>query len=266
MADNPQTDFMLLDNPAILAFLFHPRPSYGPLDSSASAQQVLIPVADDVVIGGRFHMFEQKAPTILFFHGNGEIVDDYDELGPYYNRIGINFMAVDYRGYGQSTGTPTSSALLHDCRIILDFVRQWLQQNEYSGALILMGRSLGSASVLELVNQQPENIAGLIIESGFAYTGPLLRLIGIDTDRLGFTESQGFNNLEKIKSFDKPTLIIHAENDHIIPFSDGVALYEASPASDKFLLKIPYANHNNIMAFGLQAYMEAVKTFATKFE
>ena len=51
---------------------------------------------------------DPAAPSILFFHGNGEIVADYDDLGPLYNRMGINFLAADYRGYGRSTGRPTT--------------------------------------------------------------------------------------------------------------------------------------------------------------
>jgi pimeloyl-ACP methyl ester carboxylesterase len=223
-------------------------------------------VAEEVAIGARFHLTAHSAVSILFFHGNGEIVDDYDDLGPFYNRLGINFLAVDYRGYGNSTGKPTTSAMLADCHVIFTFVTDWLREKGYTGALIVMGRSLGSASALELTSHYPEQIAGLIIESGFAYTGPLLRLIGIDTEALGFKESQGIQNLERIKAFSKPTLIIHAELDHIIPFSDGQVLYDTSPAVDKRLLKIPQANHNNIFAVGLQQYLDAVKTFADKFQ
>ena len=84
-----------------------------------------------------------------------------------------------------------------------------------------MGRSLGSASVLELAAAYPEKVAGLIIESGFALAGPLLQLLGVNPASLGFTEESGFNHLAKIRTWHKPLLIIHAEFDHIIPFSDG---------------------------------------------
>lgn len=265
MTDTPRFDYSLLDHPDILMFLFHPRPSYGSANDNPSVHDALIPVAEGVVIGARFYCANKAASNILFFHGNGEIVDDYDDLGPLYNRIGVNFLAVDYRGYGNSTGNPTTSAMLQDCHVIFDFVTDWLKQGDYSGDLIVMGRSLGSASALELVSCYSDQIAGLIIESGFAYTGPLLRLIGIDTDAMGFQESQGIPNLERIKTFSKPTLIIHAEWDHIIPFSDGQALYAASPAADKQILKIPNANHNNILSLGLRQYMQAIKTFSEKF-
>ena len=97
-----------------------------------------------------------------------------------------------------------------------------------------MGRSLGSASVLELAAAHSNLIHGLIIESGFAYAAPLLKLLGIDIEALGFKEAHGFGNIDKIKAFAKPTLIIHAEFDHIIPFSDGQALFDATARSYLF--------------------------------
>ena len=143
--------------------------------------------------------------------------------------------------------------------MIFDFVKKWLKENGYSGSFIIMGRSLGSASAIELAASYENAIDGLIIESGFAYTGPLLQLLGINMEVIGFKESQSIKNLDKIKSFGKPTLIIHAELDHIIPFSDGQALYNASRSPDKTMLKIPGANHNNIFQIGYSEYMEAVK-------
>jgi len=221
-------------------------------------------VEADVVVGGRFHMVDPSAPNILFFHGNGEIVGDYDEMGPLYNRMGINFMPVDYRGYGRSTGRPTVTAMMRDCHVIFDFVVRWLEEKGYSGPLIPMGRSLGSASALEIVAHYKDRIEGLIVESGFAYAGPLLRLIGVDPDAIGYKEEEGFRNLEKIRGFLKPTLIIHAERDHIIPFSDGKALYNACGAQDKRLVMVPGANHNDIFLQGLAEYMQAIKMLVEK--
>jgi fermentation-respiration switch protein FrsA (DUF1100 family) len=127
-----------------------------------------------------------------------------------------------------------------------------------------MGRSLGSASVLELVSHYESEIDGLIVESGFAYAGPLLRLLGINVEAVGFKEEAGFRNVDKIEGFDRPTLVIHAEFDHIIPFSDGQALYDACQAQDKTMLKIPGANHNDIFMRGLSEYMTAIKMLAEK--
>jgi len=261
MTDILKADYSSLDRPEICMFLFHPRPEFGTPFSSKSYQEVLIPVENKKAeIGGKFHIKDMSAPNILFFHGNGEIVSDYDDLGQMYNRIGINFLAVDYRGYGKSTGSPTVSSMMSDCHDIFEFVINWLKEKQYTGSLTIMGRSLGSASALELAAHYKDKIDSLIIESGFAYAAPLLQLLGINVKSIGFKEEEGFQNLDKIRKFDKPTLIIHAQYDQIIPFNEGNALYEASPAAEKRLLKIPNANHNDIFFRGFSEYLKAVKT------
>ncbi len=259
MTDIPLTDYSALDKPEILHHIFYPRQEYQ-LPGKSSGTEIFIPVERDVALGARFHMDSKDGANILFFHGNGEIVSDYDDLGPFYNRMGINFLPVDYRGYGRSGGSPSVSSMMSDCRTVYEFTKKWLGEHGYSGPLIVMGRSLGSASALELASKYESGIDGLIIESGFAYTEPLLRLLGADLRGMNLSEKDGLNNLDKIRSFKKPILIIHAEFDHIIPFSDGQAFYDAATSRDKMLLKIPGANHNDIFSKGLMEYMAAVKS------
>jgi pimeloyl-ACP methyl ester carboxylesterase len=264
MNDLNAVDYSPLDAPEVLLRLFHPRPELSPAGLHPSARDVLIPVDDHAAVGARFHPAAANAPTILFFHGNGEIVADYDELAPFYQRQGLNFFPVDYRGYGRSTGAPTVSAMMRDCHAVYAFTRQWLPEMGYRGPLMVMGRSLGSASALELAAACPGEIAALIVESGFAYAGPLLQLLGVNLAAIGFQEMDGFRNVDKIRAYPGPTLIIHAEHDHIIPVSDGQALYDASAAPDKTLLKIPHANHNDLLLQGFEAYMTAIQALAAR--
>lgn len=86
----------------------------------------------------------------------------------------------------------------------------------------------------------------------------------MDMDALGLEEEDGFRNRDKISRFEKPTLVIHAEKDHIIPLPEGQALYDACSAPDKRLLIIPGANHNDIFLRGMKEYMEEVKGLAEK--
>jgi fermentation-respiration switch protein FrsA (DUF1100 family) len=270
MINVSKIDYSTLDRPEILLRLFHPRPEPQVSRYTAPITDTLIPpqkdflisVEEQVVVGARFHMTEKSACNILFFHGNGEIVADYDDLGARYNQMGINFLAADYRGYGRSSGKPTVTGMMRDGHIIFDFVKNWLLQNNYPGPIVLMGRSLGSASALELASTYKDGVDGLIVESGFAYAGPLLELLGANPEKLGFKEELGFGNIDKMKRFDKAVLIIHAELDHIIPFSDGQALYDACLSRNKSLLKIPEANHNDIFMRGLTEYLAAVKKLA----
>ncbi len=258
------TDYSHFDRPEILNYVFHPRRDYALSTSSDSIKQLHFTVGDGVDIGAALHFKDKSAPVILFFHGNGEIVSDYDDLGRVFLEAGINFLPVDYRGYGRSTGTPTISAMMNDCHILFDHATTWLSENGFTGPLIVMGRSLGSASAIELAASLNTKIDALIIESGFAYIMPLIRLLGITTDYPGVTEENGPKNYEKIKMYTNPTLIIHAEYDHIIPFTDGVTLYENSEAVSKNMVEIKGADHNNIFYHGIHQYMRAIKDIASE--
>lgn len=256
------SNYSQFDHPSILPYLFYPRPEEGPSLSGEAIIELSIPVDQDIVIGGKLFIADRKNPSILFYHGNGEIVADYDDLGPMFARMGINFIPVDYRGYGRSGGSPSVSSMMKDCHTIFEYITAWLKDNGFSGSQIIMGRSLGSASALELASAYASRIDALIIDSGFAYAVPLLRMIGADPDRLGLSEDDGFRNIDKIRQFRGPTLVIHAEYDHIIPYSDGVTLFESSPSEQKNMLTIPGANHNTIFMYGLNEYLHAVKELA----
>ena len=248
-----------LDCPEVLGALFHPRQETTALP--VGAQDHLIELEPGVVLGGRF--FLTAAPdaiNLLFFHGNGEVVGDYDDVGPCYNGQGINFLAVDYRGYGQSTGSPTVSAMLQDAHRVLSWVRGWLAEQGRTGHLVVMGRSLGSVSAIELAASE-ESVAGLIVESGIAETLPLLRTLGLDVQALGIDEADGFGNLEKIARVEKPTYILHAQHDQIIPVSQAEGLQSACGARSKEFQMIPGADHNNILALTGKLYFQAISQF-----
>lgn len=257
MIDISAIDYSELDAPDVLAYLFHPRPELGESLKAVDVHDLMIPVDANDHIGARLHSSGKSDPMILFFHGNGEIVSDYDDLGQLFNRLGINFFPVDYRGYGRSTGTPTITNMMRDCHMVFDYTVRWLKEDGYAGPLIIMGRSLGSASALELAAHYEDEIDGLIIESGFASMEGLYERLGI-AGTIPEEKKKGLSNVDKIAAYKKPTLVIHAEFDHIIPFSAGRNLHDAAGSPDKTLLKIPGANHNDIFFRGMEAYLEAV--------
>ncbi len=257
-------NYSILDQSAVLKHLFHPRLEDRYRSTKDNREDLMIPVEDDVYIGASFHFADEGAPNLLFFHGNGEIVSDYDDLAEVFNDIGINFVVVDYRGYGKSTGTPSVAAMMNDCHIIFDFILNFIDKRSLRGGLSVMGRSLGSASALEIASAHSDKFENLIIESGFANAAALLSNLGLDPESIGFKEEQGFENIDKIKFYSKPCLIIHAEYDHIIPFSDGQALYDACASKEKKLLKIKGANHNDIFLRGMETYLSHLKSICNK--
>ncbi|MFW6284390.1 MAG: alpha/beta hydrolase [Desulfosalsimonas sp.] len=250
----------ILDRPEILQILFHPRkaphtpPPSGAVDLDVAAQ-------DGANLGCRFYPASKQQPHLLFFHGNGEIAADYDPVGPVYNDHGLSLLVADYRGYGKSTGSPTVSAMLSDAHLILDAAADWMKKNGRTGPLWVMGRSLGSASALELAASRPEAMAGIVIESGFAHTVSLLQHLGMDARALGIRESDVFSNAEKIAKYTGPVLIVHARFDHIIPLSHGQDLYEKCPSETKALEIVENANHNDIMIRAGMDYFRMIRDF-----
>jgi len=257
-------DYSKLDQPEVLQTIFHPRREADNIPPPRNAVDNGITVDEGVRIHARFHLAGKEEPNILFFHGNGEIVSDYDTIGPYYTKHGMNFMTADYRGYGRSSGSPTVTAMLEDSHHVLDAVKDWLSAAEHSGPLLIMGRSLGSAAALELAASHADDIAGLIIESGFATTLPLLMNLGVDVAGMGITEEDGFRNVRKISSFTKPTLIIHGQYDEIIPVNSAAILQAQSPARIKELQIVPGASHNTIIASAGEIYFSVIKRFCNK--
>jgi len=257
-------DYSKLDQPEVLRILFDPRRDTGLAVASDNSIDLDIRVDKDVQVHARFYLASSEDPNILFFHGNGEIVSDYDEIGPYYNKYGMNFLAVDYRGYGRSTGTPAATSMMADAHIVLDAVKGWLKSAGHTGPLVIMGRSLGSAAAIELVASHPDDVKGLIIESGFATTLPLLVRLGVDIAGLGITEDDCFRNVRKIATITKPTLIIHGQNDEIIPLNEAGLLQAQSGARIKELQIVPGASHNTIISRTGEMYFSVIKQFVNK--
>ncbi len=252
-----------LDRPEIIDFLFYPRKENENIPSPPNMRHLDVVAEDGVRLNTRMHVINPHAPHILFFHGNGEIAQDYDEIGQVFNRFQINFSVFDYRGYGRSHGTPSVSSLFCDAHQIMKALLDWRDENKDQGPVWIMGRSLGSAPAIELAASYPDQVEGLIVESGFAHSLPLLRRLGIDVDGLGVSKESIFSNVEKIKLFSKPTLFIHAEQDQIIPLEHGKALFQASPAAAKKIQMVPHADHNTILLVAGIHYFQWIKSFMT---
>jgi pimeloyl-ACP methyl ester carboxylesterase len=254
-------DRFFLDHPDILKFIFYPRRDEGRAVIPPNATDVLVFVERDVHIGCRFYHGKQNGPNLLFFHGNGEIVSDYDGIAPLYAERGLNLFVADYRGYGFSGGTPTVSDMIRDTHPIFQEFLGFLKQGQYDGPVFVMGRSLGSGSALELASKEQDHISGLIIESGFSDTFDLLNSLGIPLQLPQDAEDRLVSNREKITKIPIPTLFIHAEEDHIIPLYHARDLYEASGAEGKRLVIIPNADHNDLLWQGQVRYFEAILSF-----
>lgn len=250
---------MILDHPDILRVLFHPRRDYGL--AASEGQQVTVAVEPEVSLGGRLYVAALDAPLIMYYHGNGEIAADYDDIANLYKSIGVTLLVMDYRGYGASTGTPTASNLLSDAHVVFQALAGILARNSLNPArTYLMGRSLGSVPTIETAVQSGAQLDGIIIESGFADTFGLLQRLGVQV-RGAVEAEHGFHNGAKMEQVTTRTLVLHGTSDVLIPAADGQELHDRCAAADKQLILIPGAGHNDIMLVGMQEYFMAIQSF-----
>lgn len=106
-----------------------------------------------------------------------------------------------------------------------------------------------------------EQLKGLIVESGFASQQKQLARLGVTHLFRDVEQVVGFGNDMKIKDIRIPTLIIHGEEDEIIPVTEGRALYELSGAARKEALFVPGAGHNDLLERGWQQYTRSIASF-----
>lgn len=248
--------FETLDNPLIRQFIFYPRRDFTRPPSDAT--DYFVQVEPGVAISTRLYTADRRAPTIIYFHGNGEVVSDHDYIAPMYTTRGINLFVADYRGYGASDGLPTFRSIFSDAHPVFREAVRVLSRTGYSADLFVMGRSLGSAPACELAASYPGELRGLIVESGFASATRLMRYLGLPIEA---PDNGHLPNLSNVRRITLPSLIIHGRHDSLIPVSEAEAIYESLPATDKRLLIIEGADHNDILYVGAAEYFQALTEF-----
>ena len=260
-ARSSMSDYSLLDRPEVVQFIFYPRRDSHPQPMVANATAHMVPVEEGVSISCRSYFAGVEAPNVLYFHGNGEVASDYDQIAPLFMQTGVNLFVADYRGYGSSGGMPSFSAMMRDAHQVFEGFKDIVRGKKGTGRLFVMGRSLGSAPAIEVAFGYQDELGGLIIESGFASVGRLVELVGGPGVGAGFDRSALSFNVGRIGSITIPTLIIHGEYDSLIPLENGQDLYDSSGAGDKRLLVIPGATHNDIFLVGMEEYLKAMREF-----
>ena len=250
----------MINKEQIINSIFYPRKSNIQKDD----RDILVDVEKNIKIGVRCFLINKSFPTIIFFHGNAELAQEYDHIASFYNQYDMNFIACDYRGYGLSDGVPNKENLQRDADSIFIHLSNYLESKNYKGKLIVMGRSLGSASACEIINNHSSKIDGCIIESGFATEFSLFQLMQIDPDKIGFKLEDGFMNLKKIQKYRKPLLVIHADLDDIIPLGQAEMMILESPSKDKKIFVVNGANHNNVIMIAREVYFKKIKSFIDK--
>ncbi len=264
MADIWQ-DYRAFDHPAILNFVFYPRSDYFTAADSQRSKGYMIPVEEGVDISCRFYFGDAQYANLLFFHGNGELAGEYEDIGAAFNNIGLNLLVADYRGYGSSGGRPTVSGMMRDAHPIAKWFHAFLDEKGYTGSRFIMGRSLGSGPAIELAAAYPGDFKGMVIESGFCDIADLLgRMVRMAQVRESAAPpTPGFDRVIKITI---PALIIHGEYDSIVPLEQGEKIFRNLATADKKMVVVPEADHNTIFAEGIELYLHELGEFIRKHE
>jgi alpha-beta hydrolase superfamily lysophospholipase len=257
-------DLSFLDRPEILEIVFYPRTSnIKPL--APNAKNHFIEVEKGIKIGCRYHTIGKDYPSLLYFHGNATIVDDLDLFAPLFNDIGINLFVAGYRGYGLSNGTPTVTNMIKDSHRVFEEFKKTVEDYSFRKSFFVMGRSLGSFSAIELAYNYQDDLQGLIVESGPSNNLKQYISSMVPLDHPIWRDDSTFLNKVKLRSISKPTLIIHGEQDSLIPVDEGKEMYENSAAKDKRLVIIPNADHGDLFIVGKEQYYKAIREFVEDY-
>jgi uncharacterized protein len=167
----------------------------------------------------------------LLLHGNGGNVTLLaDTLRLLNRRHELAVLALDYRGYGRSEGTPTEAGLYQDARA----ARAWLAEKEGIAErdVLLMGISLGGAVAVDLAAS--DDCRGLILASTFTSL-PAVAQEGWPWLPMNLILTTRFDSLSKIGNYYGPVLISHGDADEVVPYDHGEALFEAARGPKRFV-------------------------------
>ena len=201
-----------------------------PLDIDLDYENVRIDTADGERIHGWFVPSPEARGSLLFFHGNAGNISHRLESILIFNRLGLDVLIVDYRGYGQSSGKTTEAGIYQDSEAAWDYLVG--ERGVPADRIIIFGRSLGGAVGAWLASRRQP--AALIIESSFSSGADMARrLYPIFPARL-LTRLK-FPVLDYISEVKSPVLVVHSRDDEIIPFEMGQAIYDAAGPDRQFL-------------------------------
>jgi uncharacterized protein len=162
---------------------------------------------------------------LLICHGNAGNLSEFDRPQHYAGllQLGLNLLAFDYRGYGESTGRPSERGLYDDATAAYDYLRDSL--GVPANRVLVFGHSLGSAVAIDLVSRLPA--AGLIVEG--APTSVIDRAQELyPYIPVRWIAVSQFPSSRKVRHLTIPKLFLHAREDEVIPIQHGRRLFEAA--------------------------------------
>ena len=194
--------------------------------------------------------------TWLWFHGNaGNISHRLENLLLVHQRLGVNVLLFDYRGYGRSSGRPSEKGTYRDAEAALKYLRS--RPDIDSRKIVFFGRSVGCAVAVELATRHEPY--GLILESPFTSLADMAKR-AFPFLPVGFLVRGKYDSVSRINHISAPLLVLHGDRDDIVPIELGRRLFEAADEPKTFYT-IAGAGHNDTYDEGGEPYLAALERF-----
>lgn len=205
------------------------------IELGVDSQEVWFPSGDGTTLYGWFLLANPDRPTrgtVIHFHGNAGNVTSHVRLVSWLTEQGFHVFTFDYRGFGESEGSPSRAGLHEDCRAAIAYVRS--REDVDPDRILLLGQSLGGACALAAVaDGAKEGIRGIVVDSTFDSYQELAN------DHLGgsfvtwplawLLVSSCHDPVDGIEDVAPvPVLFIHGDRDEIVPLARARALYDAA--------------------------------------
>ncbi|MCU0894992.1 MAG: alpha/beta hydrolase [Rhodospirillales bacterium] len=214
-------------------------------------REVTLATADGLALRSWYKPASDDRPTMIYFHGNGgNISARAKRVRPYLN-AGLGVLLVGYRGYGGNPGSPSEDGFYEDARAAARFIEAEGVAND---KVVLYGESLGSAVAIHFAAEQAamgKPVAAVIGE------GAPSSVVDVAAKRYPFAPvrtliKDRFDSRAKVGAIRAPLLLLHGEDDTVVPQRFGQALFDAA-AEPKTAEWIDGAGHNNLTYHAIDA-------------
>jgi hypothetical protein len=226
---------------------------------SLAYEDAWIGTEDGERLHGWFIPADSSRGTLLFFHGNAGNISHRLQSLLIFNRLGLDVLMVDYRGYGQSSGSPGEQGTYLDARAAWDYLVG--ERGVEGDRVVIFGRSLGGAVGAWLASRDDVSPAGLVVESTFSS--------GLDMGRrlypvlpVRLITRIDYPVKDYVTAVEAPLLVIHSRDDEIIPFDMGRAVFDAATGPKSFLELS--GDHNAGFWLSRETYVPALDDFLTR--
>ena len=224
-----------------------------PRDAGMPFEDIVFTSEDGVKLRGWFIPAPSARWNLLYFHGNAGNISGRVGKIAIFHKMGFNVFIFDYRGYGLSAGRPSEKGIYRDGLAAFD----WLAARTDVGRLpvVFYGTSLGGAVAIDVATRRKP--AALVTESTFTSAKDMARAYYPFVP--AFMLSLQFDSDRKIATLDCPKLLIHSQQDEVVPFAIAQKLFAAAREPKEFLEA--QGGHNQMFFESLEKILPAVERF-----